>query len=196
MNAFAGSADQGQLSAASAAEGTPARPTALVLGLGNELIADDGFGPAVAGACRSWASRREDVAIESAAVAGLRLLDLISGYRRVLIVDVIKTLKHPPGTLLRWPLSEASRTFTLGGSHQVDIDAALSMGRSAGHVLPDAITLLVAEARELLLLRERLSDELAAAVPRAARLAMEWLDETGAFAPQKGIGDDEARILS
>lgn len=150
----------------------------LVVGLGNELISDDGFGPAVVEACRAALAAREGVALESAAVAGFHLLDLIVGHRRVLIVDVVQTGDHPPGTLLRWPLEHASAARTLGGSHQTDLQTTLVLGRSLGYEMPGEITVLVAEALDLETIREELSPALAAAVPRAVSLVREWV-ETG-----------------
>jgi hydrogenase maturation protease len=141
--------------------------TTLVLGLGNDLLSDDGFGPAVASACRPLLAFRDDVAVEVASVAGFKLLDLLAGYRRVLIVDVVQTGKHPPGTVLELAIDEASTARTLGGSHQMDLATALALGRALGQDLPESITLLVAEAKDLETVHEGLSAEVERAVDRA-----------------------------
>jgi len=151
---------------------------ALVVGLGNDIVSDDGFGPAVAAACRAALGAREDVAIESASVAGFHLLDLIVGHDRVLIVDVVRTGERPPGTLLRWPLTHASAARTLGGSHQADLQTTLVLGRALGYPIPDEITVLVAEALDLETVREEMTPAVAAAVPAAASLVATWI-ETG-----------------
>ena len=153
-----------------------APPDALVLGLGNDLVADDGFGPAVARACRRDLAGRRDVAVEEAAAAGLRLLDLLAGYRRALIVDVVQTGRVPPGTLLDLPVGDSGRAWTLGGSHQCDLPTALAFGRRLGFALPEEVAIVVAEAADLLTIREELSPAVAAAVPRARALVGAWLD--------------------
>jgi len=173
-----------------------ARAEALVLGLGNDLVADDGFGPAVARECKVHLGDRGDVAVEEAAAAGLRLLDLLSGYRRALILDVVQTGRVPPGTLLDWPLPNSASAWTLGGSHQCDLLTALTLGRSLGFALPEEIAVLVAEASDLSTIREELSPAVAAAVPRARVLVAEWLDRTGSFAACGGGNHEEARTLS
>jgi hydrogenase maturation protease len=150
----------------------------LVLGLGNEIVSDDGFGPAVAQACRGALAGRPDVTVETASVAGFHLLDLFAGYDRVLIVDVVQTGAHPPGTLLIWPVSKSSEARTLGGSHQTDLETTLSLGRAIGMLLPETLAVLVAEALDLLTIQEALSPAIAAAVPRAAALVRGWV-ETG-----------------
>jgi len=173
-----------------------AHPPALVLGLGNDLVSDDGFGPAVARACRSALDGREDVAVEEAAAAGLRLLDLLAGYRRALILDVVQTGRVPPGTLLDWPLGRSGGAWTLGGSHQCDLLTALALGRTLGFELPEEIAVVVAEAADLRTIREELTPEVAAAVARAQAVVTDWLDRTGTFAENGGRDDEEPRALS
>ncbi|MGD1147061.1 MAG: hydrogenase maturation protease [Thermoanaerobaculaceae bacterium] len=173
-----------------------ASPDALVLGLGNDLVADDGFGPVVARECERDLRLRSDVAVEEAAAAGLRLLDVLAGFRRVLILDVVQTGRVPPGTLLDWPLPSSAAGWTLGGSHQCDLLTALALGRALGFDLPEEVSLLVAEASDLQTIREELSPEVAAAVPRARALVANWLDRTGAFAGAGGRNHEEARTLS
>ncbi len=171
-------------------------PDALVLGLGNDLVADDGFGPAVARACRRELAGRTDVAVEEAAAAGLRLLDLLAGYRRALIVDVVRTGRVPPGTVLEWPLEESARAWTLGGSHECDLATALALGERLGYALPREVAIVVAEAADLLTIREELTPEVAAAVPHARKLVLEWLDRGESLSGSGGRTDEEARAVS
>jgi hydrogenase maturation protease len=171
-------------------------PDTLVLGLGNDLVADDGFGPAVARACAQTPGLGDDVIVEEAAAAGFRLLDLLSGYRRALILDVVQTGRSPAGTLFDWPVAASAAAWTLGGSHQCDLATALSFGRALGFKLPEEVSLLVAEASDLLTVREELSPPVAAAVPRARALVAAWLDRTGPFSPPARRNHEEPRTLS
>ena len=78
----------------------------------------------------------------------------------------------------------------------MDLATTLALGRALGYDLPESITLLVAEAKDLLTVREELSAEVRDAVPRAAALAADWMAETGAFSPMSGRSHDQARVLS
>jgi hydrogenase maturation protease len=197
----------------------------LILGLGNELVSDDGFGPAVARACRevltsgagavgpgsdkTVAAAGIDpdpgaemivtpnglVRIETAAAAGLRLLDLLPGHERALIIDVVQTGRHPAGTVMEWPMERASSARTLGGSHQADLGTTLTLGRSLGYDIPREIVLLVAEAEDLLTIREELTPSLRPAVWKAATLALEWLNRSAHDVPAIGGNHDETRDL-
>jgi hydrogenase maturation protease len=199
----------------------------LVLGLGNEILSDDGFGPAVVAELRRRTAcpapepplgpagsdevrrgmgagvaapgrpdQRSDLALDSASVAGFHLLDLLRGYQRVLILDVVMTGRYAPGTILEWPQGSASGGRTLGGSHQADLSAVLALGRSMGEDLPACVTILVAEANDLLTIREELTDELKPAVPRAADLVLQWAARTGPFSSGERRDHDRARVLS
>jgi hydrogenase maturation protease len=88
----------------------------------------------------------------------------------------VKTGAHPPGTLQRWPLSNASAARTLGGSHEADLETTLALGAALGYEIPAEIALLVAEALDLETVRMQMTPAVAAAVPRAAALAAAWVE--------------------
>ena len=68
-----------------------------VLGLGNDLLADDGIGHLAAAALQPRLAGRADV--EATAVHGLALLDLLIGYDAVVVLDAACTGAHPVGTV-------------------------------------------------------------------------------------------------
>ena len=69
----------------------------LVLGLGNELLSDDAVGILAARALKNQCSCQAEV-IESS-LSGLALLELLVGYDKAVIIDSIKTKRHPPGSI-------------------------------------------------------------------------------------------------
>jgi hydrogenase maturation protease len=71
----------------------------LVLGLGNEILGDEGFGIHVV---RRLAESRlpDDVIIEEGGVGGFNLLGKLEGIERLIVVDVMM-LGGPPGELKR-----------------------------------------------------------------------------------------------
>lgn len=104
----------------------------LVLGLGNPLYGDDGFGPAVVEAL----SRLElpaGVEVLDGGTAGLGLLPAIAGRERLLVVDTAE-MGRPPGTLvhLRWPevsLAGAALPLSL---HQAGLAEVLALAERLG----------------------------------------------------------------
>ena len=69
----------------------------LVMGLGNEILADDAVGVLVARQLKDELAGRADVI--SCALHGLALLELFIGYDRAILIDAIQTGKNPPGTI-------------------------------------------------------------------------------------------------
>jgi hydrogenase maturation protease len=147
----------------------------LVLCLGNEIIRDDGFGPAVAGelAKEAETSRRADVIF--APVAGFSLLDLLTNRRRVLIVDTIRTAKADPGTLHSFPAGALTPSHHLTTSHQINLPTALELGNRLGYAMPERIDILAVEAQDLETLSEELTPPVRAALPEALRFVREWI---------------------
>ena len=88
----------------------------LVLGLGNDILADDAVGILAA---RALKERLGDVAdVQETSWHGVALLELFIGYERAILIDAVMTGKHAPGTLIEInpdelaPIQGASPHFT------------------------------------------------------------------------------------
>ena len=79
----------------------------LVLGLGNELAADDAVGLLAVRAVSEDVAGAADV-VESSA-SGMALIELFAGYDRALVVDAIRTGRNPPGTIIELALDDVGR---------------------------------------------------------------------------------------
>jgi len=70
---------------------------ALVLGLGNELLADDGVGLlAVRKLKEEYTGQAE---IVECTLSGLALLEYFIGFEKAIVVDAIQTGRFPAGTI-------------------------------------------------------------------------------------------------
>ncbi|MFC1985087.1 hydrogenase maturation protease [Chloroflexota bacterium] len=74
--------------------------TTLILGLGNILLGDEGFGVHVARRLREF-ELPDYVRVEEGGVGGFNLLGYLEGVERLLVVDAMM-LDSPPGELLLW----------------------------------------------------------------------------------------------
>jgi hydrogenase maturation protease len=122
----------------------------LVLGLGNPILTDDGIGVHVVRAAAARC-RRDDVDFAEASVGGLRLLDSIAGYDRLILVDAIQTPGGKPGDVYRLLPGDLRASLHSGSTHDLTLSGALALGRGIGMVLPDesAITMLAVEAEDV-----------------------------------------------
>jgi hydrogenase maturation protease len=72
--------------------------TTLILGVGNVIMGDEGFGVQVARELKD-AALGDGVRVEEGGVGGFNLLGVLEGVRRVIVVDVMNT-DLPPGEVL------------------------------------------------------------------------------------------------
>ncbi|MGC8780133.1 MAG: hydrogenase maturation protease [Anaerolineae bacterium] len=148
----------------------------LVLGLGNPILTDDGVGihvvRQVAAACD-----RPDVRFAEAAVGGLRLLELIAGYDRLILVDAIQTPDGRPGQIYRLALGDLRSSRHAGSTHDLSFPEAIAWGRRLGLALPaeDAISIIAVEAEDVLSFGETLTSAVAASLPQARQMVLDLL---------------------
>ncbi len=158
----------------------------LVIGLGNTILTDDGVGILVArAAALRWSERRlssshaaSEVTFTEASVGGLRLLDLIAGFERVILVDAIQTPGGQAGQIYRLGPGDLRASLHSGSTHDLSLPGALALGRDLGLALPsdEQIVIIAIEVADVLTFGERCTPEVSAAIPRAVGAVLEALE--------------------
>ncbi len=152
----------------------------LVLGLGNPILTDDGVGIYVV---RKVAARYrgDDVTFAEASIGGLRLLEIIAGYERVILVDAIRTPGGKPGDVYGLSLGDLRASLHAGSTHDLSLGGALALGRAMGMMLPgdEAIVIVAVEVEDVLTFGEECTPGVAAAIPRVAETALSLLEADG-----------------
>ena len=148
----------------------------LVLGLGNPILTDDGVGIHVARAAAGRIQQTGVVCAE-ASVGGLRLLDILTGYERVILVDAIHTPGGRPGDITLLHPNDLRASLHSGSTHDLSLPGALALGRRLGLALPDdqAVVIVAVEAEDVLTFGESCTPAVAAAIPRAAEMVLDWV---------------------
>ncbi len=144
-----------------------------VLGVGNILLRDEGFGVFVVRYMEEQFKLPEGTRLLDGGTSGISLLDYVKGLNRLLIIDAIKEAA-PPGTLVEFSSDEIEllAPSLRMSPHQVGILDLLSILRFEGSA-PKEIDFLCVVPKELST-GLGLSEELEALVPVAARKAYEW----------------------
>jgi hydrogenase maturation protease len=152
----------------------------LVLGMGNTILCDDGIGIYVV---RRVAERfqRDDVDFDEASVGGLRILDVVGGYDRVIMVDAIQTRDGKPGEIHRLSPQDLKLSLHAGSSHDLSLPGALALGRGMGLRLPDDedFAILAIEAEDVLTFAEQCTPAVQEAIPRAIDAVLTELEKEG-----------------
>jgi hydrogenase maturation protease len=112
----------------------------LLLGMGNPILSDDAVGVRLAGDFKARLEAeggRPDLEIvEECSVGGLNLLDIVSGYDRLIVFDCIKTQGGEPGKWYYFTAESLRETMNLSSIHDTNFATALALGRKLGHKIP------------------------------------------------------------
>jgi hydrogenase maturation protease len=148
----------------------------LVLGMGNTILCDDGVGIYVV---QEAAKRcqRDDVDFVDASVGGMRLLDVIAGYDRIIMVDAIKTTDGKPGDIYHLCPGDLP-TLHSGSTHDLSLMGALALGRGMGMQLPTDkdFAIIAVEVEEVLTFGDECTSAVAGAIPRAVKAVLAELE--------------------
>jgi hydrogenase maturation protease len=133
----------------------------LVLGLGNEILSDDGVGLLASRRVHELSGGETDLA--EMCVATIDLLWLMSGYEKVVIVDSLISAELPVGTPVRATPEELPTGFGYRSFHTLTFREVLEMGRWLGVPLPGEVMIHGLVVDETATFGEQFSPEVAKA---------------------------------
>lgn len=150
----------------------------LLLALGNDILGDDGVA--------FYAARilGEDfgatIDIEESAEAGLALMELMEGYRRVLLMDAIVTGQHQPGTVVEFSQGDFRRVIA-PSPHYAGLPEVLALAERIGIEFPSEFRILAMEVVDPYTLSEELTEPVEQALPdlvaQARSILEQWSEE-------------------
>lgn len=147
----------------------------LVLGLGNELLGDDGIGIWAARSLREMVGKQADVV--ECSLSGLSLLDQLIGYERAIIIDAIKTDQAPPGTI--YELSPEDLDPVIAPSpHYSGLPEMFALAREMELDFPKEFQIFAIEVEDPYTIGGKLSTSSQNAIDEVARKICKALSET------------------
>jgi hydrogenase maturation protease len=146
----------------------------LVLGMGNPILSDDGAGIRVAQEVGNQLNDPQ-VTVAETSEAGLRLLDSIVGYDKVIIIDTIQTKKGQAGQIYRMEPQDFSSAKHFSSPHQINLATALELGKMLNLAMPQKITIFAVEAKDISTFSEKCTPEVEQAIPKMVKMVMEEL---------------------
>ncbi len=149
---------------------TPRR--VLILGLGNTVLCDDGVGVFAARAIAEEA-QAAGIDVAEAEVAGFALIDLLTGYDAAVVIDAVRLPGLEPGETVIVDAESMPPSLHLVAGHQVDLPTALVLGREVGADVPELVQVVGVQVLDDKTFSEEPTPEVAAAIPAAARTALE-----------------------
>ncbi len=141
----------------------------LVIGLGNPILGDDGVGWKVAEQVSTSIGPSPCIEVDCASSGGLSLMERMLGYQRVILVDSMESGQSAVGSVRVFPLLALPNPMTghSASAHDTSLMTALQAARSMGADVPDRVDVVVIESKNMYDFSEKLSPDIARAVPVA-----------------------------
>ena len=119
----------------------------LILGLGNDILTDDGIGPRLV---QDIAHLYDctNVQFDTASCGGLEIMEYIQGFEKVVFIDAIRTLNGNPGDVHYFIPSDFHETLHLSNLHDVQFLTALKLGNILEMNLPSDLHIIAVEIIE------------------------------------------------
>ena len=153
----------------------------LVIGLGNPILTDDGVGVLVGQQVEQALATLDlsNVSVSEASVGGLRLMELMVGFDRVILIDAfLSSNGAAPGTIHTMSLDDLrdiSPTQHSSCAHDTSLITALELGKHMGLHLPDDIIIYAVEVANVCDFSEQPTPAVANAVPEVTRFVLKEL---------------------
>lgn len=148
----------------------------LLLGLGNDILTDDAVGLLVARQLRRELGHHPAIEVRETTEMGLALLDFMTGYDAVVLVDAIQTGQAPPGFLHELEPTGLTR-LTGRTPHFLGVGETLALGSELGLPMPRRVKILAVEVADPYTLGTALTPALQTALPEAVNRARRLLEE-------------------
>ncbi len=133
----------------------------LILGLGSNILTDAGIGLRLVNDLQS-SGLINKADFKTAFLCSLEILELIDGYKTLIIIDGIKTEEGRIGNVKVFSLAEFHPTIHLINIHDFEFSQIIELGSLLGLKIPEEIRIISIEIKDNLTFSDNLSKELAA----------------------------------
>ena len=147
----------------------------VVLGLGNPILSDDAVGLRVVKELEGRVDQQEVTLIETS-VAGLGMLDFLTGYDRAIIIDAIQTVGGQAGRIYRLDPEALDFTRHAASPHDVNLATALELGKRLELSLPQQIIIFAIEVADASTFSEECTPEVSRAIPACVEMIIQEIN--------------------
>ena len=141
----------------------------VILGLGNPILTDDAVGIKIAQKLKEKNSKLEVIETSE---AGIALLDLITGYDKLIIIDSIKNEQGKPGELYKLGLEDLKPAKDFSSSHGIGIATAFELGKGLGYKMPKFVSIYAVGIKDNTTFGEKCTEEVEQRMPSIVKQIM------------------------
>lgn len=119
----------------------------MVLGVGNDILMDDGIGPKLVNILKEK-NPLPDMEYQTTTLGGLDILEFINGYDWVVFIDAIKTKDGIPGSVYEYTPEDFQETLHLTNLHDISFLTAIELGKQLEMDVPSFMYIFAIEIIE------------------------------------------------
>jgi hydrogenase maturation protease len=119
-----------------------------------------------------------DIEVVESEVAGFDLMELMAGWKQVILVDSIQFDGLEPGAVVRIEPGDLHTSLRLRSVHDVDLPTALELGRRLGLEMPAKLTVFGIQAQDTLTLGENLTEAAQRGLSKAVELVLKEISDS------------------
>jgi hydrogenase maturation protease len=150
-----------------------------VIGLGNTILTDDGVGVYTAREVRRLLDEQgcSDAAdVVESEVGGFDLMELMTGWERIILLDSIQFDGVEPGTLLELDPKDLRTSLRIRSVHDIDLPTALNLGRHMGLPMPVQVLIYAIQAKDAHTFGETMTPPVRQAMSRAVKIVLSRIE--------------------
>jgi len=150
-----------------------------IIGLGNTILTDDGVGVYAAREVRRVLDEHDSAhsadVVESE-VGGFDLMELMTGWDRVILLDSIQFDGVAPGTLLELDPKDLRTSLRIRSVHDIDLPTVLKLGRMMGLQMPAQVLIYAIQAEDAHTLGETMTPAVRQAMAKAVEVVLNRIE--------------------
>lgn len=126
----------------------------LILGFGSEILSDEGIIQRIIHQLKQYFPNTD---YKLFSTLSLDVLEEIAGYKKIVILDTIKTIDSVPGRVDMFTINNYSPTLHLENLHDISLPVLIKVGKQTGYTITDEISIITIEILDYLTISTRLS---------------------------------------
>jgi len=140
----------------------------LILGIGNDILKDDGIGIKIIEEINKN-KFSDDIEFKTSILGGFDVLEIIQDYKKVILIDAIKTKDGVPGDIYYFKPSDFKETLHLSNIHDISFLNAIKLGKKLRFNVPKEIHIIAIEILEDRIFGDNFTPELKSKFPKIVK---------------------------
>ena len=136
----------------------------IILGIGNEILSDDGIGARIVNDLARQLSD-QDLFYEKSATSGLDIIHMIQDYHKLIVIDGIYSANGHPGEVNCYNLENYPSTLHLDTFHDSHFRDVIDLAKKVGISVPGDILIITVEIVDDITFSHKLSPPLEKSYP-------------------------------